>query len=353
MLPVKSIGVYWAYWKAPAVGNLPSQCNTLYLFSGRPNGGTPGSNGSVFFDQGNQSATSFKTDLADFRHRGGAVILSIGGAGEYIRLDTRSRSQAFVASISSIASQLGGLDGIDWDIESTELYPNEMVWIAQSLKSTYPGFSITFAPAPWRSTDMATVKVLAQNGALDLVSPQYYDLTGLSTEADKINHMVSNIPLWISAMGGDASKVGIGCALTGASEVMSVGSCVSAWKSLVSKYPKLRGAFVWEAYGDYTMGYSFLKTMGPVVNPPLSTPSTSIPPATTQPPVVITPTPAPTPAPIPVPSSPTSTYTVVSGDTLRKIAYKKGVSWTAIAKLNNLTAPYALEIGDVLKLPTQ
>lgn len=347
MLPAKSVGVYWPYWSAPAVANLPRTCNTLYLFSARPNGGTPGSNGSVYWDQGNQSGTSFKSDLLAFRAGGGAVIISIGGAGEYIRLDTRSRSQAFVASIQTIYNNLGGLDGLDWDIESTELYPNEMVWIAQQLKAMYPGFSITFAAAPWRTSDVSTAKILVANNALDMVSPQYYDLSGLNTETDKINHMTSNIQsVWIPAMGGDARKVGIGCAQTGASEVMAIGSCVTAWKTLVSKYPSLRGAFVWEAQGDYNSRWSFLNTMGPVVNPPLTSPSTSptITPTTTTP-TTITPTPSP--------SSPTNTYTVVSGDTLRKIATKLGVSWTSLARLNNLQSPYALEIGDVLKIPTR
>ena len=46
------------------------------------------------------------------------------------------------------------------------------------------------------------------------------------------------------------------------------------------------------------------------------------------------------------------TYTVQSGDTVFSIAQSHGnISWSAIATLNNLTPPFKLLPGQVLKIP--
>lgn len=42
-------------------------------------------------------------------------------------------------------------------------------------------------------------------------------------------------------------------------------------------------------------------------------------------------------------------YTVVSGDTLSKIAARLGMTWQALAELNNLSNPNLLEVGQVLR----
>lgn len=49
-----------------------------------------------------------------------------------------------------------------------------------------------------------------------------------------------------------------------------------------------------------------------------------------------------------------TTYTVVAGDTLSKIAKKvgNGCTWQQLAKLNNIKAPYVIRKGQVLKLPS-
>lgn len=45
------------------------------------------------------------------------------------------------------------------------------------------------------------------------------------------------------------------------------------------------------------------------------------------------------------------TYTVVAGDTLFGVMRKTKKHWSAIARLNDIQAPYALSVGTVLKLP--
>ncbi len=44
-------------------------------------------------------------------------------------------------------------------------------------------------------------------------------------------------------------------------------------------------------------------------------------------------------------------YQVVKGDTLFNISQKFNISWTTLATLNNLKAPFALKPGLVLKIP--
>lgn len=52
----------------------------------------------------------------------------------------------------------------------------------------------------------------------------------------------------------------------------------------------------------------------------------------------------------PVSKVATKTYTVVKGDSLSRIGIKTGVDWRVIADLNNLKAPYNIQIGKVLRL---
>ena len=47
----------------------------------------------------------------------------------------------------------------------------------------------------------------------------------------------------------------------------------------------------------------------------------------------------------------TSNYTVKSGDTLSGIGSKLGVNWKDIANLNNISSPYIIYVGQVLKIP--
>ena len=48
-------------------------------------------------------------------------------------------------------------------------------------------------------------------------------------------------------------------------------------------------------------------------------------------------------------TSSSSTYTVVSGDTLSEIGQKLGVNWKDIANKNGISSPYTIYPGQVLK----
>lgn len=60
----------------------------------------------------------------------------------------------------------------------------------------------------------------------------------------------------------------------------------------------------------------------------------------------------PQPAPAPAPEAPTGgSYTVQAGDTLARIAWRYGLSWTALAQANGLTNPNHIYAGQVLTIP--
>jgi LysM repeat protein len=262
-LPAKVLGTYWPEWNAPVLSTIPSGYNTVWLFAA-----TPTSGGAVAWSQNRESTAQFKTDLAAIRAAGRCAILSVGGANAYIDLSTQARADAFITSVKGIYTQLGGFDGIDFDIESGTVYPIQLVYIARTLKSIYgSSFAITYCPAPWSSSDRAAVRALYTAGVLDLVSPQYYELSGLTTEASKVANVVNSITnSWLPQVNGDASKIGLGYGIASAvSETMTIPSFVTAWLTLSKTYPALRGVFSWEAHADSTELWLFETAMVPIV----------------------------------------------------------------------------------------
>jgi len=212
-LPARVVGGYWTYWGAPRLADVPAQYNTVYLFSARPVGGQPGSTGAVFFEQSVQSEASFVADIAALRDSGRAVILSVGGAGEYLNTGTRAREDAFVASIVSIYDRLGGFDGLDWNIESADLPIANMV-----------------------------------------------------SASERRDHAVANIGQWVTAAGG-ADKVGFGFRNVGpASETMTVASAVQVWEEASARHPGLRGAMVWSIELDRSINYGFARDLAAAIH---------------------------------------------------------------------------------------
>ena len=46
-------------------------------------------------------------------------------------------------------------------------------------------------------------------------------------------------------------------------------------------------------------------------------------------------------------------YKIEKGDTLFNVSQKFNISWTTLATINNLKSPFALKLGQVLKVPKQ
>ena len=67
--------------------------------------------------------------------------------------------------------------------------------------------------------------------------------------------------------------------------------------------------------------------------------------------MVAPPLPAPMAAPLPPPAAETTTYVVVKGDTLERIAKKSGVTLKALAAANPGVVPTRLQVGQKLIIP--
>lgn len=52
-------------------------------------------------------------------------------------------------------------------------------------------------------------------------------------------------------------------------------------------------------------------------------------------------------------AEPFITYTVKEGDTVFNIAQQHNVGWTTVATINNLSSPFTLKPGQILKIPNQ
>lgn len=249
-IPEVVAGCYWTNWNPLTLGEVNAAYNLIWLFQA-----TCASNGTASFSTGSESAASFKTDLQAKRAKGVCCILTVGGSGVNVPLTVRANSTNFVASIKSIYTTLGGIDGLDFDIENTaDINATELVWIAQQLKAAYPGFNITWAGASpsWITNGPAAVKAMNTAGVLDMVGVMCYDWSQ-SSEAAKISVTQQYIAAWVGYIG--ASKVCIGIELPNADDNAdnTFGSYTSAtqvWTWAIANYPGIRGMDIWDAYED-------------------------------------------------------------------------------------------------------
>jgi len=307
-LPAKICATYFTLWSGGArITSVPTAYNQIYLFHCTPSGG-----GAFTFEYGgNVNAADIKACQA----RGQRVVLTCGGANAGFNFQSRTQSQAFVDSFKKINTSLGGtLDGIDFNNFEAQIgsNPTEMTWIAQQLKAAYgANFSVSAPPAPgagWAPQDRVLCKAMMSAGVMDYAGPQFYDSSDL-TQAGTITSLMED---WIqNVAGGDASKMVIGLSSNyGAGP--SLATCQSVWKTLSTKYPKLRGVFAWSAQDDAGGSYNWGKAMGPLVGAAPVTGGTPAPAPAPTPAPSPSPTPAPSPAPTPAPA-PSGAVTYVPG----------------------------------------
>ncbi len=111
------------------------------------------------------------------------------------------------------------------------------------------------------------------------------------------------------------------------------------------------GAFLL-ARGPLTPGTSSAGNVAssptPVATP---TPTAAVPTAPATPAATAQPSPPPAPTPVPLATPRPTTYRVRPGDSLSGIAAKFGTSAVALARLNKITNPSLIRVGQVLTLP--
>jgi hypothetical protein len=207
---------------------------------------------------------NFKADIAYARTaQGRRILLSVGGANASMSFPTRTKSQTFVDSITSLYTEFGGFDGIDLDNFEGAQTPDtaELIWISLTLKARFPGFWVTAPPAPWRSVDKTFCSEMVKAGALDYAAPQYYDGPGLAVQS----YIVGSIDEWGTLLGDNHLAVGFG--VSNQPNFMTIADAVSTWEAVKAKHPNVSGAFDWEIHSDESAGWPFAREMGPLVSP--------------------------------------------------------------------------------------
>jgi hypothetical protein len=264
----KVVGGYWPFWPDSPVRirDVHPGYNLIYLFSARPVGGSPGTTGAVYWStpgDGRGAATNLKSDIQYARSvQGRKIILSVGGAGWGMSFPDHTHSINFVNSIADIYTQLGGIDGLDWNTFEADQQPDleEMAWISLELKRRYPGFLITAPPAPWNSRDKLFCQEMVRRGAMDYAAPQYYDGPNLANP----DYVVSSITEWVGLVGAEHLVVGFGVN-PGVTNYMTIEQAVSTWNRVEANYPNIHGGFVWQIHTDEAQGWVFPQQVGPLI----------------------------------------------------------------------------------------
>jgi chitinase len=257
--PRRIVATYWEAYNSfnqsyVRIQNISTFYNVIFLFHCQFNG-----DGSPNFPWLSPSEVR-AVDVQTCRNRGQKVILTVGGAGNGFQFTNRTLSNNFIAGIQTIISQLGGVDGLDFNnyeqLPPSQTTITEIKFIASSLKSIYGSqFAITTPPEPTDNTQyMELARQLDAQNTLTWVSPQYYDRTDVKA-VDVIFNFTNR---WISAV-AQASQVVIGLGSgnynTGAATTLAEAN--REVNRVLSAHPTIRGVFSWNANFDATQGFAF------------------------------------------------------------------------------------------------
>lgn len=262
--PPKVVGGYYPQWSRNPVSlrKIPLNYNVVYLFAALPVGGAPGTTGAVTWPGISNYPGVLKDDVQYVRTKQGRkIILTIGGSHSGMSF-TPEKSKAFIESIQAIYTELGGIDGIDWDTFEGDQAPDtvEMIKISLALKALHPGFLITTPPAPWSMRDRAFCAAMVQAGVLDYAAPQYYDMD----EKIEPSYIVKSVGEWVKLLGAEHVVVGFG--INGENPLYSTKEgAVEAWKQIKKNYPNIRGAFDWNIATDCKEGWPFANGLAPLI----------------------------------------------------------------------------------------
>jgi hypothetical protein len=239
--PAKALSVYFMCWSnSPniSLGSIPQEFTDVRLSFAQ---GDP----PRMVGWGAKGEADFKAGLKTLRDRGVKIVVSIGGAGGHVNPANRT---GFINGIKAIGSSLGGIDGIDWDIEgSAPMGPSDVVYICTQLKQHYgPEFAITMAPngsnvgnTPQQGYSAIAI-ALNQAGILDAFGQQFYDSV---VSAGAAIGRINNYKAW----GLPVAKYQVGMMVGAADTYWDLSECVSNFKAIKQAHPQVSGAYLWEA----------------------------------------------------------------------------------------------------------
>lgn len=274
-LPAKLLGCYFTAWDTRySITDVPSDFNVIYLFNAQ-NGGTNTGDGSWKWSFGSDMPPA---QIQQVRQRGQKVILTIGGAGLGFAYTNRTQSQNCVNSVKNIISQIGGVDGLDFNnfeagvltSSNVSAVSREMIWIAQQMRATYgPDFAVTSPPAGFKTggapvagiaspsgLDLRLLGAMKDAGVLDYAGPQYYDWSFYKGPG-----VVSAInDQWCQRLGADSVVVGLSASYDFAN-ALTLAECQRELSTIQAAHPDIRGLFCWSAQTNLNGGNTWGSAM--------------------------------------------------------------------------------------------
>lgn len=265
-LPDRLLGTYYATFgeELPRLRGVHPNYTLIYLFAATPAPGRPP--GTLEFTppgDGHGAWTHWAEDLQFVRRvQRRRVLLSVGGAGQAVRLNDRAASVRLVESVDRFYAAWKGFDGLDLNTFEGQAAPNvpELIWVGRELKRRHPGFLITAPPAPWNPADQRLCAAMLRAQALDYCAPQYYGGPQLGDPA----YLLDNLATWVRLLGAEHVVVGFGLD-AGLPDYWTEDAAARTYARARARFPGLRGAFGWRLDWDARRGFPFAVRLGSLV----------------------------------------------------------------------------------------
>jgi chitinase len=286
-VPSKVFGIYYEVYHAsrgaptPQINQIPTEFNLIYCFHCKFN-----TNGSARYEHITDTTAA---EIQAARTAGQKVILTLGGGqGNHFIYTSRTQTQALVTSLKTIISDLGGVDGIDWNnyegstltTDNRSIFADELIWAVQELRKPAPegygsNFMVTSPSSPNEPNDQFVMQRMNDAGALTYAAPQFYDWSGFSDSG----FIKGRIDTWVNTvMRGDATKVVVGfpgdyLSRWDGGAGPNTNDCIREWTNIKAAHPNIRGCFAWSAMSSsgaqHTQyGYQYTETRLPNANAP-------------------------------------------------------------------------------------
>jgi chitinase len=288
-LPTHVLLGYWQNWSGGGIklSSVPATYDIIAVAFAVQSG----SNGAVTFaldpglssQLGGYTQSQFIADIAAAKARGQHVIISVGGAGTSIPVNSSSSATNFANSINSLMSQFG-FDGVDIDFENGI----NVTYLTQALQQVKSGSIITLAP---QTVDVENTSspyfALALNikSILTMCNTQYYNSGSMFGYDGKIyseggvDFITAQATILLQnglrpdqvGLGLPASSSAAGSGYVSPSivdqafDILATGAAGGTFRP-PQTYPTLRGIMTWSINWDAANGYNFANTVSPHIH---------------------------------------------------------------------------------------
>jgi chitinase len=288
-LPTHVLMGYWQNWSGGGIKL--SSVPTTYDIIAVAFAVQSGSNGAVTFaldpglssQLGGYTQAQFIADIAAAEARGQHVIISVGGAGTSIPVNSAASATNFANSINSLMSQFG-FQGVDIDFEAGI----NVTYLTQALQQVKSGSIITMAPQTVdveKTTSDYFALALNIKSILTMCNTQYYNsgsmfgYDGNIYSEGGVDFITSQATILLQnglrpdqvGLGLPASSSAAGSGYVSPSivdqafDILATGAAGGTFRP-PQTYPTLRGIMTWSINWDAANGYGFANTVSPHIH---------------------------------------------------------------------------------------